>query len=112
MGPNPTHKKDNPEATEHKVYLLIRELWHNGTGNVDCMHVVNTDTKYYLEKTPGKCLQEAARSKKNVYVEACLQQRCHFSPFFASADGLLNVEAAAILKRIAIHLATKWQKPY
>ena len=36
--------------------------------------------------------------KKKIYLEACLQKRPHFSPFVASVDGLLGVEAKAILK--------------
>ena len=47
-----------------------------------------------------------------MYLEACLQQRRHFSPFVASVDGLLGVEATANLKRIASRLATKWRQPY
>ena len=47
-----------------------------------------------------------------MYLEACLQQRQHFSPFVASVDGLMGVEATATLKRIASCLATKWRQPY
>ena len=47
-----------------------------------------------------------------MYLEACLQQHWHFSPFVASVDGLLGVEATATLKRIASRLATKWKQPY
>ena len=47
-----------------------------------------------------------------MYLEDCLQQRRHFSPFVASVDGLLGVEATATLKRIAIRLATKRKKSY
>ena len=47
-----------------------------------------------------------------MYLEACLQQRRHFSPFVSSVDGLLGVEAMATLKRIASRLATKWKQSY
>ena len=47
-----------------------------------------------------------------MYLEAFLQQRRHFSPFFASVDGLLGVEATATLKRLDIFLATKWKQSY
>ena len=47
-----------------------------------------------------------------MYLEACLQQCRHFSPFVASVDGMLGVEATATLKRIASRLATKWWQPY
>ena len=56
---------------------------------------------------PEKCLEETEKGKKKMYLEACLQQRRHFSPFVASVDGLLGVEAMATLKRIASRLASK-----
>ena len=76
------------------------------------MRVVNTDTMSHSEKTPEKCLQEAERKKKKMYLEACLQQRQYFSPFVTSVDGLLGVEAADNLKRIPIRLTKKRQQPY
>ena len=47
-----------------------------------------------------------------MYLEACLQQRQHFSPLAALVHGLLGVEATATLKNIASRLATKWRQPY
>ena len=76
------------------------------------MCVVNTDTKSHSGKTPEKCLQEADRGKKTMYLEACVQKSRHFSPFFSSVDGMLGMEATETLKRIASCLATKWRKPY
>ena len=58
-----------------------------------------------------KCLQEADRAKKKMYLEACLQKLRHFSLFFASVDGLLGVEARATLKILTIRFATKWKQP-
>ena len=76
------------------------------------MRVVNTDALMYLSKAPEKCLHKAEKGKKKMYLNACLQQRRHFSPFVASVDGLLGVEATATPKRIASRLATKWRQPY
>ena len=47
-----------------------------------------------------------------MYLEACLQQRRHFSPFVASVDGLLGEEETATPKRLASRLATKWKQYY
>ena len=69
-----------PEVTEHKGNLLIRDLCQNGTDSFHNMRVVNTDTKSHMTKDPEKCQQEAERVKKRTYLEACLQQRRHFSP--------------------------------
>ena len=76
------------------------------------MRAANTNAKSYWEKSPERYLEEAERGKKKMYLEACLQQRRHFSPFIASADGILGVEAMATLKRISSRLASKWKQPY
>ena len=81
------------------------DLWQNGIDSVPDMRVGNTDAKSYWEKAPEKCLEEAEKSKKKMYLEACLQQRRHFSPFVASVDELLGVDATTTLKRIASLLA-------
>ena len=69
--------KKNPDATEQKVDLLIRDLRKNGTNIVHNISVLITDAKYYLAKTPEKCLQEGVRAKKKMYLHACPQD-CHY----------------------------------
>ena len=91
--------------------LLIRELWYNGTDSVHDISVMNTDAKSHSEKLPENYLLEAERENMRIYLEECLQQRSHFSPFFASADGFLGVEVTATLKRIASCLVIKWRQP-
>ena len=114
MQQNNPHWRDKgaPEVTEQKGDLLIRDLWQQGTDTVHDMRVVNTDALSYFRKTPEKCLHEAEKVKKKMYLEACLHQCRHFSPFVALVDGLLGVEATATLKRIASRLATMWRQPY
>ena len=63
------------EAMEQKGDLLIHDLWNNETESVHDMHVVNKYANSHSAKTPEKCLQEAERAKKKMYLEACLQQR-------------------------------------
>ena len=98
------------DVTEQKGNLLIRDLWQNGTDSVHKMRVVNTDAKSHMTKDLEKCLQEAERGKKRMYLEACLQQCRHFSPFVANVDGLLGVDATATLKILDSRLATKWKQ--
>ena len=76
------------------------------------MRVVNTDALTHRTKDPEKCFHEAERSKKKIYLEACLHQRRQFSPFVASVGGLLGVEETATLKILASRLATKWKQSY
>ena len=82
-GPHSPYLK-NTEAIEQKGDPLISDLFQNDTDSVHDMRVVKNYAKSYLTKTPEKCLQEAERAKKNMYLEACLQQLQHFSPFVAS----------------------------
>ena len=109
IGSTDRENAPTPEATEQKRDLLIRELSQNGTDSVHDMRVLNTDAKSHLEKPLDKCLQEAKRGKKRMYLEACLHQIRHFYPFVASVDGFLGVEATDPLKSISSSLATKWQ---
>ena len=76
------------------------------------MHATNNAARSHLENTPEKCLQEADRSKKNIYLEAFLHQHRNVLPFVTSADGLLGVESETTLKRIYSRLSTKWQQPH
>ena len=76
------------------------------------MRVVNNDAKFYLSKTPEMYLQDAAKAKKKIYLEAFLQKHRHLSTLVASVDGLLGVEEEANLKRIARRLAKNCQQPY
>ena len=59
------------------------------------MSVMNTDAKSHSVKTPERCLQEAERVKKKMYLGSCLQQCQQFFPFVASVNGILGVEATA-----------------
>ena len=101
-----------PEVTEQKGDLLIRELWQNGTESVHEMYVVNTYAKSHRAKIPEKCLQEAERGKKRMYLEAYPQQLRIFFPFVDSVDGMMKGEATTTLKRLASRLSTKWKQPY
>ena len=69
------------------------------------MRVVSTNALTHRKKDPGKCLHEAETGENQMYLEACLQQSWHFSPFVASLDRLMGVETTANLKRIASSLA-------
>ena len=100
-----------PEVMEQKGDLLICDLWQNGTDSVHDMRVVNTDANSYSGKAPEKCLQDAERGKKRIYLEACLQQRQRIFPFVALVDGMLGVEATDTLKRLASCLTNKWKQP-
>jgi hypothetical protein len=50
--------------------------------------------------------------KKRKYLEPCLAQRRHFTPFIVSTDGMLGEEATFFIRRLSSILAEKWHQPY
>ena len=83
-----------------------------GTDSIHDMRVVNTDAVSHKSKNTKKCLETAESDKKKNYLHSCLNERRHFTLFFASVEGLLGVQAKVTLKRIASRLAKKWKEPF
>ena len=71
------------------------------------MRVVNMDAASCLQKMPEKSLGVSERDKKRKYLDSCLQQRHHFSPFVVSINGILGTEAEAKLKCLDSRLTIK-----
>ena len=101
-----------PEEGEENGENLIRDHWTQGTGSITDMRVVNTDAVSYQSKTLEKCLETSEFKKKKNYLNACLNERQHFTPFVALADGIIGVKTEATLKRITIRLAQNWKETY
>ena len=95
-----------------KGYLLIRDLWTQGTDIIHNVCVMNTDAVSNKSKTPEKCLETAEPEKSRKCLNACLNERRHFTSFVALVDVIFGVEAEAMLKRISSLLAQKWKGPY
>jgi formate dehydrogenase maturation protein FdhE len=76
------------------------------------VRITDVDAKSQRSKDPLKVLEAQEREKKKKYLESCLEQRQHFSPFAASTDGLLGKESRTLLKKLSALLAEKWEKPY
>jgi hypothetical protein len=55
-------------------------------------------------------LKSQEKEKKWKYLEACLEQRHHFTPFVVSTDGMMGREASTFAKCLSAKLAEKWQK--
>jgi hypothetical protein len=70
------------------------------------------DAKSYSKCTPAKELESQEKEKKRKHLEACLERRCHFTPFVCSVDGMLGREPKTFAKHLAAKLANKWEKSY
>jgi hypothetical protein len=58
-------------------------------------------------KDPRKVLEAAERLKKKKYLQPCLDQRHHLTPFIVQVDGLIGKEAKMVLKVLAARTHTK-----
>ena len=94
---------------ELKADLLIIDLWIKGMESIHKMRVMNNDATYHQSKTPKKCMDTADNNKKKKYLDACIKQRRHFTPFIISVEGLLGFDAETTLKRITRRLEKKWK---
>ena len=57
-------------------------------------------------------LEKHRNDKKQQYNEAVEDRRGTFTPFIATCDAILDVEAEHYIKRLSSHLAEKWGKSY
>jgi hypothetical protein len=73
---------------------------------------MDTDATYYALKPSDKVMEAAEKLKKKKYLQACLEQRQHFTPFVVSVDRLLGKEANTVLKVLAARTATTSGKSY
>jgi hypothetical protein len=97
---------------EDRGDILIRGLWAQGTDCIIDVRIMDVDAKPNRSKDWDKVLAAHECKKKKKCLGACLEQRRHFSPFVASADGLLGKEAKIFLRKLSAMLSEKWEKPY
>ena len=76
------------------------------------MRITDTDAKSYRKRDFGKVLLQHETEKKNKYLRTCLELRKDFTPMVYSVDGIAGREAQNAEKRLATHLASKWNRGY
>ena len=115
----PEGRQDQPvkrlfrnDRNEDRGDVLIRGLWSKGTDCILDVRMTDLDAKSNKSRNPDKVLAAHEREKKKKYLEPCLEQQRHFSPYVVSTDGLFSKEAKMVLKRLALMLTEKWGKPY
>jgi hypothetical protein len=110
--PPPVSRTNSSSCDEDRGDILIRGLWARGTDCILDVRVTDLDCKSNLSKDPHKVLAQHERAKKKKYLEACTEQRRHFSPFVVSTNGVIGKEAKAVLRRLSALLAEKLDQPY
>jgi hypothetical protein len=74
--------------------------------------MTDLDCKSNRSKDPKKVLAPHEREKKKKYIEACLEQCCHFTPLVVSTSGLIGKESKILLKKLSALLSEKLEKSY
>jgi hypothetical protein len=95
---------------EDRGDILIRGLWLQSTDCTIDVRITDVDAKSNRSEDPDKVSSAHEREKIKKHLRACLEQRRHFSPFVASAGGLLGEEAKILLRKLSAMLAEKWEK--
>jgi hypothetical protein len=99
---------------EERGDVLIQGLWQQeGTNAIINVRITDLDAKSNISRVPMKVLATHEHGEKCNYLEPCLEQRCHFSPFVVSTDCLIGgKEAQTTMKKLSARLAKKTGKPY
>ena len=92
--------------------LAVRGVWHPQASVLLDLKIVNTDAHSYVNLPVRIVLESAAAMKRSKQKEACEDRRADFTTFVCSTDGAIHCEGQHFLKRLAAHLATKWDLSY
>jgi hypothetical protein len=87
------HKRQGEERDD----VLIHGLWQQGTDAIIDIRITDLDVKSNISRVPMKILAAHKCEKNCKYLEPCLEQCCHFSPFVVSTDSLIDKEAQTVL---------------
>jgi hypothetical protein len=92
------HSSDKPASEDDRGDILLRGFWARGTNCIMDVRVTDTDAKSCRHRDPVKVIATQEKEKKHKYLEACLEQRRHFTLFVCSTDGMLGREATTFAK--------------
>ena len=101
-----------PTTTEERGDASCHGFWKRGRTCIFDMRITDTDAKSYRKKDFGKVLLQHEKEKKDKYLRTCLELRKDFTPMVYSVDGIAGREARNAEKRLATHLASKWNRGY
>ena len=69
--------------------------------------IFDIDTDYYDRRHPHKILYQHEQRKKVKYLEAYLEQQCHFTPIVFSVDGVMWKDIEAESKQLGAAMSKK-----
>ena len=90
----------------------MRGFWeHQREALFDCC-IFNADAISYVNTPITTLLENQRNEKKKQYNNAVEDRRGTFTPFIATCDAILDVEAEHYIKRLGSYLSEKWDKSY
>jgi hypothetical protein len=87
-------------------------FWERGRTTIFDMRITDTDSRSYWKKEFGKVLEQHKKEKKDKYLWTCLEIRKDFTTMVFLVDGIAGCEARNAKRRLATHLASKWNQGY
>lgn len=107
--------KDNTSSISIEIQergdLLVRGFWDRHTDCIIDVRACDVNQPSCLIRKRKSIIKAAENDKKKKYLEACLEQRRHFTPFVVSCKGMFGKEASFFMKRLAKKLEDKWNRP-
>ena len=90
----------------------VRGFWeHQREALFDC-RIFNADAISYVNTPITTLLENQRNEKKKQYNNTVEDRRGTFTPFIATCDAILDVEAEHYIKRLSSYLSEKWDKCY
>ena len=84
-----------------RAYVRAHGFWKRETTGMFDLRMVNLDAGSYLRMMLENVLAKAEKENKDLYLQACLERRCTFTPMVYSAYGIPGVEVLAAQKLLA-----------
>ena len=82
--------------TEARGDLLSRDLWIKRIVFWMSVRITNLDAPSNIHQKTEAVLLSQEREKKKKYLQPCLDERRHFSPFVLLCDRVLGTEAKVL----------------
>jgi hypothetical protein len=87
-------------------------FWEHSHTIIFDMSIMDTDARSYQEKEFTKVFEQHKKENKDKYLQNCLEMWKDLTPMVYSVDGIAGHEAQNVEKRLATHLAGKWNCEY
>ena len=102
----------NTPPKELRGDVAVTNFWTRERTTIFDIQVVCPHAAAYAGRTVHSLLKRAQEVKKSKYLQACLDQRRDFTPLVLSTEGTPSPECDRAIRRLAVLLSQKWDRPY